>query len=141
MSPYGFPDAMVKMTLEAAAPFRLLKSDPDEAVRRREKLFGITFTQDQRKAFLANDGEAVVAMLEAQFEVAPLTDTDLGSISQPCLVFCGELDPFSAGAKNGASHMPNVEFVSLAGLNHMSAFAPQVVLPHIKDFLARVSKT
>jgi hypothetical protein len=32
-------------------------------------------------------------------------------------------------------------FVSLAGLNHMNAFTPQLVLPHIKEFLAQVSKT
>ena len=141
MSPYGFPDGMVKLTMEAAVPFRLLKSNPDEAVRQREKLFGITFNQQQRQAFLANDGDAVVAMLEAQFEVTPLTDKELERIAHPCLVFCGELDPFYLGAKSGASHLSNGIFVSMAGLNHMNAFAPQVVLPHIKDFLARVSKT
>ncbi len=140
MSPYGFPEAMVKMTQEAAEPFRLLSSDPDEAARRREKLFGITFTQDQKNAFLANDGEAMVAMLEAQFDVARLTDEDLEVISQPCLVICGELDPFHDGAKKAASHLPNGQFVSLAGLNHMTAFSPPVVLPHIKEFLARVSR-
>ena len=45
MSPYGFPDDIVKMTMEAAGPFRLLKSNPNEAVQHREKLFGITFNQ------------------------------------------------------------------------------------------------
>ncbi len=140
MSPYGFPDGMVKMTQEAAEPFRLLDSDPEDATQRRQRLFGITFSPDQRKAFLANDGEAVVAMLEAQLEVPPFTDKDLQNVSQPCLVFCGELDPFYLGAKKATSHIPNGQFISLAGLNHMTAFAPQVVLPYIEEFLASATE-
>ena len=94
MSPYGFPDDMVKMTMEAAATFKILKSDPDEAVRQREKLFGITFNQQLRQAFLANDGEAVVAMLEAQFEFTPITDKELESIQHPCLFSAANWIPF-----------------------------------------------
>jgi len=80
-------------------------------------------------------------MLEAQFEVIPMTDKDLENITQPCLVLCGELNPFYPSARTGASHLSSGTFVSLAGLNHMSAFTPKVVLPHTKEFLAQVSKT
>jgi len=72
-----------------------------------------------------------------------MTDEELASISQPCLVFCGELDTggFHPGAKESANHIPNAEFLSFPGLDHGTAFSrSDLTLPPVKQFLARVSK-
>ena len=44
-------------------------------------------------------------MLTAQFDVR-INDQDLARISVPCLVYCGDIDPFHSGAKESARHIP-----------------------------------
>jgi len=71
-------------------------------------------------------------------------EADLPNMTMPFLVFLGGLDPlWPPEITNKAySTLPNVTFVVLPGLNHMAAFThSDLVLPHIKEFLAQVSKT
>ncbi len=65
----------------------------------------------------------------------------LASIAVPCLVFVGEADAYYLKAKEGAEHMPDATFVSFPGLNHGECSRrSDLVLPHVKKFLAEVSK-
>jgi pimeloyl-ACP methyl ester carboxylesterase len=61
----------------------------------------------------------------------------LARIEVPCLIYAGEADPLYAGAKEGAANIPGAKFISLPGLDHFGAlFAGDVILPHVKQFLA-----
>jgi pimeloyl-ACP methyl ester carboxylesterase len=73
---------------------------------------------------------------------APLTNKELKSISSPCLVYCGELDPYYTDAKKCTEYIPNAKFVSAPGLGHGATWErSDMMLPYIKEFLAQVSKT
>jgi hypothetical protein len=63
MSPYGFPDEMVKMTNKAIEELKSFLTDPEAAFRQREK-----------NTLLAIDAEAAISMLTAQF---PMLDAPL----------------------------------------------------------------
>jgi pimeloyl-ACP methyl ester carboxylesterase len=64
----------------------------------------------------------------------------LPTIAMPCLLFAGEADPRYPGAKKAVNYMPNASFVSLPGLDHYQVVGSDLVLPHVKKFLAAVSK-
>ena len=87
---------------------------------------------------LVGKSEADVAVLDALINRRPLTDNDLTSIDVPCLFYCGDKDPFYAGAEECARHIHNARFVSLAGANHVGVKADQVI-PHVKQFLTDIS--
>jgi pimeloyl-ACP methyl ester carboxylesterase len=66
-----------------------------------------------------------------------LTDEELGAISRPCLLFCGDSDPFYPGALQAARHMNKARFLSMPGLDHISALMrSDLVVPHVKKFIA-----
>ena len=93
-----------------------------------------------RDRLLANDFEALIAsVIVPQLGV----EDDLPSMTMPFLVYMGELDqPTYISAKDAAERLPNATFVSLPGLGHIQAATrSDLVLPHVKKFLARVSKT
>ena len=118
----------------------MLRDDPEAFLQQRERSFGRSLTPKERDTLLANDAEALIAVATSLLDMPPLDDHDLSGISSPCLVYCGELDPWHSGAKEGASHMPQARFVSLPGLDHAKAFLrSDLVLPHFKEFLAEVS--
>jgi pimeloyl-ACP methyl ester carboxylesterase len=142
MGAYGLPEDMVKATKEGEAGFKLPAEDPEASIAAWERSFKRSMTPEQRKEFLARDGAALSAMFGAQLAIPPLTDQDLAGITVPCLLLCGELDSLHPGAKESANHIPQAKFVTLPGLNHVAAFThSDLVLPHIKEFLATVSKT
>jgi pimeloyl-ACP methyl ester carboxylesterase len=107
-----------------------------------EKRFGHSLTLEERNMYLAQNTELLIILIKSSLEWKPLSNRELAGISLPCLLFCGDLDPLHAGVKESVKHMPQAEFVSLPGLDHMTAAArSDLVLPHIKGFLAGVSKT
>ncbi|UCD09318.1 MAG: alpha/beta fold hydrolase [Dehalococcoidales bacterium] len=85
----------------------------------------------------AGNSEADVAILDALVNHQPLTDDELTGIDVPCLFYCGNKDPFHAGAKECVRHIQKARFVSLAGANHASVKADQII-PHVKKFLAEI---
>ncbi len=95
---------------------------------------------EMRARLLANDPGALSALASAQAATPSLKGVVLNT-AMPCLLFTGEADPFYAGAKEAVNHMPNASFFSLPGLNHVQALTgSDLVLPHVKEFLAEVSK-
>ena len=118
----------------------LLRTDPEAFLRSREQQLGRPLTPEEREAELANDPEALGALMVTFRDVATLSDEDPEHIAVPCLLYAGDADPFHARAKEAANHIPRATFFSLPGLNHVQAGASPLVLPYVKEFLARVNR-
>lgn len=104
-----------------------------------EKIFG-PMPPAAKARTLKNDPSALIAMRKAYAEWPGASDI-LASITVPCLVFAGEADAYYLKAKEGAEHMPDATFVSFPGLNHIECSRrSDLVIPHIKKFLAEVSQ-
>ena len=89
---------------------------------------------------LANDCEALVAICKAILSSPSIID-DLPGMNMPFLLFVGESDNNFSGAKESSELLPDVTFISLPGLDHIQAGSRlDLVIPHIKDFLARVNE-
>jgi pimeloyl-ACP methyl ester carboxylesterase len=142
VSPYRREfEAEIKAIPGTIENLKLLVADPRAYIARMEQQFGRPLPPELRDAQLASDGEALIALLKARLSHPSFTNNDLSLISAPCLLICGELDPSDAGAKESVNHMPNARFVSLPGLDHAASFVrSDLVVPHIKGFLAEVNK-
>jgi pimeloyl-ACP methyl ester carboxylesterase len=140
MTPYAWPDEMVKAINISIGLFKLRLSDPEEYIQRMEGLTGRQLSPEDRDELLSRDAEASIAGQEALLARPPLTDKDMAGIRSPCLVYSGELDPFHTGAQESVCHIPHGRFVSLPGLNHITAFARgDQIVTQVKDFLYEVS--
>ena len=62
----------------------------------------------------------------------------LGDIHIPCFIFSGRDDGMHDGAQRAAAEIPTATFLSMHGLDHISAGASGAAIPHIQAFLARV---
>jgi pimeloyl-ACP methyl ester carboxylesterase len=97
---------------------------------------------ERRAATLAQDATAIAAAWRARKEEeSPEAASYLSGFKLPCLIYAGEADPRRAAAKESARQIPGAQFFSLPKLNHTECMAnSELVLPHIKKFLAEVSK-
>jgi len=70
-----------------------------------------------------------------------IDDEITAKINVPCLFYTGELDSARiTGAKKSADKISGARFISLPQLNHWNAgVRSDLVVPHIKEFLAEVS--
>jgi pimeloyl-ACP methyl ester carboxylesterase len=94
-----------------------------------------------RARMLANDGEALAAICKAMLSSPSIID-DVPGMNIPFLLFVGESDFSFPGVVETSKLLPNVTFISLPGLDHVQAHSRlDLVVPHIKKFLARVNKT
>jgi pimeloyl-ACP methyl ester carboxylesterase len=139
ISPYRWPEAMVEPLRTTLEVFRLRLTDPEAYLKLTEDFFKRPLTAEERREFLARDAEADIALLSALVNCRPLTNDELAGITTPCLLYCGDEDPYHNGAMESVNNMPDARFVSLAGRNH-STVSADIVLPYVKEFLARVSK-
>ena len=95
-------------------------------------------TPERREQILANDLEALIALRKSP---GLSVEDDLPGMTMPFLVYAGESDEFFPYVKEYTKRLPNATFVSLPGLDHVQGFTrSDLVLPHIKKFLARVSE-
>ena len=141
MTPYAWPETMVKAVNISIDLYKLLLAEPEQYLFRMEKMLGRPLSQEDKDHFLAQDAEGRIAGLSSLINGSVLSDEDLAGITTPCLLFCGDQDPFYAGAKEAAGHMPRVRFLSLPGLNHISAlFRRDLVVPYVKEFLGQVGE-
>jgi pimeloyl-ACP methyl ester carboxylesterase len=139
ISPYRWPEAMVAPLRAALEAFRLRLTDPEAYLKQTEAFFGRPLTAEERRESLAHDVEGDIAILTALVNRRPLTDDELAGITAPCLLYCGEDDPYHNGARESVTHMPDARFISLPGMDHASVRIEQVI-PHAKEFLAEVTK-
>jgi pimeloyl-ACP methyl ester carboxylesterase len=141
MTPYAWPETMVKAVNISIDLYRLLLAEPQQYLFRMEKMLGRPLTPEDKDHYLNQDAEGRIAGLSALIEGPVLSDEELAGITTPCMVFCGELDPFYAGAREAANHMPRARFLALPGLNHISALVRiDLVIPNVKEFLAQVGE-
>lgn len=139
ISPYRWPEAAIEPLIAARDAFRLRLTNPEAYLKRTEGFLGRPLTAEERHESLARDAEADIALLSALIDRRPLTDDDLAGITVPCLLYCGDRDPFHEGAKQSVTHMPAARLVSLPGLDHAGGpTLRDLVLPYVKAFLAGV---
>ena len=63
----------------------------------------------------------------------------LPKMKMPALLYAGDEDPWHEGAKACAQALPNTQWFSLRGLDHLAAFArSDLVLPPVQAFLQSV---
>jgi pimeloyl-ACP methyl ester carboxylesterase len=140
MTPYEWPETMVRAVNESIHGYELLLTDPDAYLHWMENLLGHSLTPEERSEFLSRDAETSIGMQKAILDTPPLTDGDLSGITVPCLVFCGDLDPFHNGARKSVENMPRAAFISMTGFNHITAIMrSDLIVPYIKSFLAVVN--
>ncbi len=141
MTPGPWPEEMVKARNISLELIKLRRTDPEAYFQQMEYLLGHSLTPEEKSEYLSRDAEAGTAELIPYHDEPPLTEKDLTRISVPCLLYCGDLDPFHDGAQESVQHMPRAAFISMHGFNHITAFArSDVVVRFVKQFLAVVGR-
>lgn len=136
MTPYAWPEAMVKSVQISIDLYRMLIESPELYLLRMSQMLQRPLTPEDKEHFLNQDAEARIAGLSAMISGPVLTDQDLAQIKTPCLIYCGDQDPFYPGAKEAAGHIPGATFLGLPGLNHITAITQRdLVLSQIMEFL------
>jgi pimeloyl-ACP methyl ester carboxylesterase len=96
----------------------------------------------ERARILASDMQALVALrTQPMAPPGPVSQVNdyLRSISAPCLVYAGTADAHCEPASEAARVLPECTLVQIPSLNHIETyFRSEVVLPHLRGFLARV---
>jgi pimeloyl-ACP methyl ester carboxylesterase len=89
---------------------------------------------EARKRMLAYDYEVLLTLAQDRESLEAVLPT----MKMPCLLFAGDIDDYEPVGKC-ASQIVNATFFTLPGLDHGGAIKQsEQVLPHIKDFLAKV---
>lgn len=116
----------------------LFRQGMEATLAATEEMFGPRWTPEAEAMFSVNDLEALSALVSVEEELG--FEDVLPTVMVPCLLFGGEADPFYSGAEECSKKMPNATLVSLPGLDHIEAvYRTDLVLPHIRKFLAKVS--
>ena len=140
-----FPERFNSFILGGAHPY----AENTQAIRNRmptdkaayiaiaEQTYGALLTPARRARLLANDLEALRALTQDRDDIADVLPT----MTMPSLIFCGELDPRLAQARQAASGMPNASFLGLPGCDHVGTTRrTDIILPRIKTFLHEVAQ-
>jgi hypothetical protein len=92
--PYQWPGAMVKPLRAALESFWLRVTDPEAYLKLTQGFVGRPITPEERREFLARDAVADIAILTALIDRRALDNDELAGIDAPCLLYCGESDPY-----------------------------------------------
>jgi pimeloyl-ACP methyl ester carboxylesterase len=113
----------------------LMPKDRDAFSAVLDRIFAHRLPPAMRTRLLANDLVALRLLTQDRESNADV----MASMTMPCLLVVGELDPRLAQVRQCASDLPNATFVGLPGWDH-AAFAVRgdFVIPHLKAFLSRV---
>jgi pimeloyl-ACP methyl ester carboxylesterase len=140
-----FPDRFNSFILGGAHPYAentqairdRMPEDPAAFAAGLEKTYGTLLTPARRARLLANDLVALRALTRDRDDIADVLPT----MTMPSLVFCGELDPRLAQARQAASEMPNASFLGLPGCDHVGTTRrTDIIVPRISAFLHDVSE-
>ena len=139
MTPGPWPEEMVKAVNISIELTKLRRTDPEAYFVQMERLLGHSLTPEEKSTYLSRNAETSLTELTPHSDESVLTEENLAGISVPCLLYCGDLDPFHNGAQESVQHMPRAVFISMHGFNHITAFfRSDVVVPFVKQFLAVV---
>ena len=110
----------------------LMPRDRDAFSLLVERVFGSRLTPAMRTRLLANDLDALRVSArdrESNADVLP-------SMIVPCLLLAGELDPRFEQVRQCASDLPNATFFGFPDCDHVGSVRGDLVVPHLKAFLA-----
>lgn len=110
---------------------------PESALASVERMIGPMSPAD-RGRFLANDHQALLAFMN-RINEWPGLKNDLPRVTAPALLVAAEGDPYYEGARDCARLMPNATFVTLVGAHSLNSYSAENVVPHIKEFLAKLA--
>ena len=100
--------------------------------------FGSRLLPAMRTRLLANDLDALRALTLNRDSNAD----GLPSMTMPCLLFVGELDPRLPQARQCASVLPNATIFTLPECDHpAAAIRSELVIPNLKAFLSKVHRS
>jgi pimeloyl-ACP methyl ester carboxylesterase len=121
---------------ENMQPFRdLMPRSADAFATMVDQMFGSRLTPASRSRLLANDLDALRALTQDRVSNADVLPT----MTMPCLLFVGELDPRLAVVKKCASELPTATFFTLPECDHIAGLArSDLVIPQIKAFLSKL---
>jgi pimeloyl-ACP methyl ester carboxylesterase len=126
-------------THEAVRPFlQAVAADKYAVIARMEQVGPLS--NAMRNRILNNDYQALLAAIALP---KPSVEADLPKMTIPFLIILGEADEMVRYQEVSQSYkaLPNAKVVPLPGINHDGIFVrSDLVLPHIKEFLAQVSK-
>ena len=124
---------------ENMQPFRdLMPRDREAFAAMIDQAFGRRLSSAMRTRLLANDLDALRTLTQNRESNAD----GLPSMTMPCLLFVGELDPRLPLARQCASVLPNATFFSLPECDHAaSAICSELVIPGLKAFLSKVHRS
>ena len=112
-----------------------MPQEPATFVALVENTFGPYMSPAIRAGLFDNDLKALLALTQDRASLADVLPT----ISMPCLLFAGETDPRLPRVQARLKSLTDGTFFSLPGCDHVAALArSDLVLPHIKSFLAKV---
>jgi pimeloyl-ACP methyl ester carboxylesterase len=116
--------ALGRLITESLAASRT-KGTMEPFVTALQEWAGAPIPKEKRGLWLENDPTAIEAAAAAMLNDADVA-VGLRSWRFRCLIFVGAADlDFVEGAQRAARAIPNAEFVSLAGLNHIGAHLEQ----------------
>jgi pimeloyl-ACP methyl ester carboxylesterase len=138
------PGRLKSLIIGGSYPYRQPANGIDARIRALQQgqqgimaLWDVPVSPAMQERLLRNDTEALLAYLRKRKTLPSLEDV-LPTMTMPCLLFAGEADMGYARIKACVSRTPNVTFFSLPGLTHIEAFfRPDLVLPRIREFLAK----
>ncbi len=140
-----FPERFNSFILGGAHPYAentqairdRMPNDPAAFAAGIEKTYGALLTPARRARLLANDLDALRALTQDRDDIADVLPT----MTMPSLIFCGELDPRLAQARQAASEMPNATFLGLPGCDHVGTTRrTEIIIPRIRTFLREVAE-
>ncbi|MFC1920381.1 alpha/beta fold hydrolase [Chloroflexota bacterium] len=141
MTPYEWPEEMIKAINISIEGYKLRRDDPEAYIVWMENLLGHPLTPEESDELLSRDTGDSVSRQSGLLDTPPLSNEELAQIPVPCLIYCGEQDPFHAGAQECVNHMRQAAFASLDGMNHITAIVQSdLVVPYIKAFTSVVDQ-
>jgi pimeloyl-ACP methyl ester carboxylesterase len=139
-----FPERFNSFILGGAHPYAentqairdRMPEDPAAFAAGLEKTYGTLLTPARRARLLTNDLVALRALTRDRDDISEV----LPAMTMPSLVFCGELDPRLAQARQAASEMPNASFLGLPGCDHLGTTRrTDIIIPRISSLLRDVA--
>ncbi len=140
-----FPERFDAFILGGAHPY----AENTQAIRDRmptdqatyiaiaEQTYGALLTPARRARLLANDLVALRALTTDRDDIADVLPT----MTMPSLIFCGELDPRLAQARQAASEMSNASFLGLPGCDHFNTTRrTDVIIPRVSSLLREAAQ-
>jgi len=137
-----FPDRFSSFIIGAAHPYaestqayRGMVASQEAFTAAIDQAFTKLITPAWRARLLANDFEALRALIRDRESIADVLPT----MTMPCLLFVGDLDPRLAQVQQCASQMPNAAFFNLPGCDHIRGFVQSdTIIPKVNRFLREI---